>query len=238
MSDPEASRPRADLSPPAGRGDAARQQLIHAGLQIYAKSGFEGASTRALAKAAGANIAAIPYYFGGKEGLYLAVVDFIVDYYRQHLIPQLGAIKAKLDQSDLTLAARRELLRDFVNVLVPLVLQDGEERALMSRIISREQLDPTSAFDRLYLGFIRDLNDTLCALIWPFIAQRPTHPKVKLVAQSLLGQVAFFRTSREAVLKTMGWPAFKGKQIDEICTLIGEQADAIIRHHESKGIVS
>ena len=56
----------------------ARERLIAAGIAIFARPGYEGASTRMLATSATVNLATIPYYFDGKEGLYHAVVRRIV----------------------------------------------------------------------------------------------------------------------------------------------------------------
>src|SRR5579862_9588675 len=50
-----------------------RLRLLEAAIDVFGRHGFDGASTRMLAKAAGVNLQAIPYHFGGKEGLYLAV---------------------------------------------------------------------------------------------------------------------------------------------------------------------
>ncbi len=55
----------------------ARQRLIDAGLEIFGTYNLEGATTRQLAEHAGVNQAAIPYYFGGKEGLYFAVIEHL-----------------------------------------------------------------------------------------------------------------------------------------------------------------
>ena len=52
-----------------GRGDATRLALIRAALDLFGAKGFEAASTRDVAAAAGANLASIAYHFGGKEGL-------------------------------------------------------------------------------------------------------------------------------------------------------------------------
>jgi AcrR family transcriptional regulator len=54
-----------------------RQRLIDAGLEIFGTYNLEGATTRQLAEHAGVNQAAIPYYFGGKEGLYFAVIEYL-----------------------------------------------------------------------------------------------------------------------------------------------------------------
>ena len=42
---------------------------------LFAELGFDGASTRLIAKEAGVNMAMLNYYFGGKEGLYLDVME-------------------------------------------------------------------------------------------------------------------------------------------------------------------
>jgi AcrR family transcriptional regulator len=56
----------------------AKKRLIKAGLEIFGTFNLEGATTRQLAQRAGVNQAAIPYYFGGKEGLYLAVIEHLI----------------------------------------------------------------------------------------------------------------------------------------------------------------
>ena len=52
----------------------ARDKLLSAGTELFAVQGFAGVSIRELATAAGVNSALISYHFGGKAGLYEAVV--------------------------------------------------------------------------------------------------------------------------------------------------------------------
>ncbi len=69
-------------------------RILDAALPVFAQHGFAGASTRALAAAAGVNIATIAYHFGDKQGLYDAVVDHIYARLLQLELPppdQLGA---------------------------------------------------------------------------------------------------------------------------------------------------
>lgn len=57
----------------------AREKLINEAGKLFAEFGFQGVSTREIAKAADVNISLISYYFEGKEGLYLAVFkDFAI----------------------------------------------------------------------------------------------------------------------------------------------------------------
>ncbi len=50
-------------------------RLRVAGRRIFARQGYEGASVRTITREARANLGAVTYHFGSKEGLYEAVVD-------------------------------------------------------------------------------------------------------------------------------------------------------------------
>lgn len=49
--------------------------MLEAALELFAERGYAGASARAITSRAGANVAAIKYYFGGKAGLYQAALQ-------------------------------------------------------------------------------------------------------------------------------------------------------------------
>src|SRR5689334_11460760 len=54
--------------------DPTRARLLEAAGEEFAEKGFEGATVRAICKRAGANIAAVNYYFGDKEQIYTQAV--------------------------------------------------------------------------------------------------------------------------------------------------------------------
>jgi AcrR family transcriptional regulator len=56
-------------------GDVRRAAILEAAIELFAEHGFEGASARAITSHAGANVAAIKYYFGDKIGLYHAAIQ-------------------------------------------------------------------------------------------------------------------------------------------------------------------
>ena len=61
-------------NPVQGSGGT-RDLLLRAALQSFAEKGFDGASTREIASAAGVNHGLIPYYFRTKQKLWRAAVD-------------------------------------------------------------------------------------------------------------------------------------------------------------------
>jgi AcrR family transcriptional regulator len=54
--------------------DATRRALLTAGAELFPERGFDGVSVEDLAQRAGVNKALISYHFGGKRGLYAAVL--------------------------------------------------------------------------------------------------------------------------------------------------------------------
>jgi len=58
-------------TPVTTKGEQAKSQLIAAAIAQFGEYGLH-ATTRDIAAQAGQNIAAIPYYFGSKDDLYLA----------------------------------------------------------------------------------------------------------------------------------------------------------------------
>jgi TetR/AcrR family transcriptional regulator len=79
-----------------------RGTLLEVGTRLFAERGLHGDSIRELSQAAGASISMISYYFGGKEGLYGAVLaeQFAcfeqIDEIRRDGADPLGVIEAYL----------------------------------------------------------------------------------------------------------------------------------------------
>lgn len=59
---------------PARSSDQTRQALLEAGLRLFSRLGFDGVSVEEIAREAGVNKALISYHFGGKSGLYAAIL--------------------------------------------------------------------------------------------------------------------------------------------------------------------
>jgi AcrR family transcriptional regulator len=60
---------------PKRDADATKKRLLKSGLAEFGNKGFSGARTAKIAQRARCNIRLLYYYFGGKEGLYLACLE-------------------------------------------------------------------------------------------------------------------------------------------------------------------
>ncbi|MBB2146198.1 TetR family transcriptional regulator [Pedobacter sp. LMG 31464] len=52
-----------------------KTEILRAAEMLFSEFGFEGTSTRQIAKESGANMAMINYYFGSKEGVFLEIME-------------------------------------------------------------------------------------------------------------------------------------------------------------------
>src|SRR4051794_4834505 len=96
------SQPSEDAN---GNGAATRQRLVETAGEVFAERGFRAATVRDICKKAGANVAAVNYHFGGKEGLYAEVLRFAHTCAMTKYPPDMG-LKPK--------ATARERLHAFV----------------------------------------------------------------------------------------------------------------------------
>ncbi|HKT17165.1 MAG TPA: CerR family C-terminal domain-containing protein [Stellaceae bacterium] len=199
---------------PAARAGARREEmrnrLLEAAIDVFARHGYDGASTRMLARAAGANLQAIPYYFGGKEGLYLAAADYIAERIRGHVGPVAARIGARLAAQDparggtpLAVAEAAALLTEMLRTAARLML--SAESAHWARFIVSEQMEPTEAFERIYARVMSPLLETARALVGLIIGEDAASEVVRLRTLALLGQVLVFRVAHAAVMRQLGW---------------------------------
>jgi AcrR family transcriptional regulator len=78
--------------------EATKAALRAAGLQVFAERGYDAATTREVAQAAGVNEQLIQRYFGGKGGLLLAIIERFGEEERRccALPPPCGGVEAEL----------------------------------------------------------------------------------------------------------------------------------------------
>ncbi|MES2829059.1 MAG: TetR/AcrR family transcriptional regulator [Bacteroidota bacterium] len=62
-----------------------RSSILEAAEKLFSELGYEGASTRQIAKEAGANMAMINYYFGSKEGVFFEIMSMRIKDFAEQL---------------------------------------------------------------------------------------------------------------------------------------------------------
>jgi len=206
-------------SVPDRSGDT-RERLLRAALEEFGMHGYEGVSTRQLANRAGVNLAAIPYHFGGKEGVYLAVAELIVASVGVAMRSHTEIIRDDLRGGG-SLSQKR-LLEHLQSLLGGLarVLLGSPDAHLWAGIILREQMHPTRAFDILYGNVMEQVHRTLTRIIARLLDRPDNDPDCILRAHSIIGEVVIFRAAREAIMRRMDWDGYTPERVEHITQLV------------------
>lgn len=104
-----AARAKPGARRPQQRSVDTRDRLVDAALAVFGDVGFEGASTREIARRAGVALAALPYHFTTKDALWRAAADRIFG----ELTARVGRRLEGLDGVDRATQLRL-VLREFV----------------------------------------------------------------------------------------------------------------------------
>lgn len=96
--------------------DNNRKKLLRAAAELFAEKGFDAVSTRDLCNHANVNVAAISYYFGGKEGLYLEVFQSYANRMGERISNVLKNHEGKSETSDQLEAMMKELIGTIVDM--------------------------------------------------------------------------------------------------------------------------
>ncbi|MFH1719500.1 MAG: CerR family C-terminal domain-containing protein [Planctomycetota bacterium] len=209
------------------RPDQTRDRLIQAGLEIFAEHGFNAATTRMLSSPAGVNLAAIPYHFGGKEGLYQAVVRHIAQVALSRLEKADVHIEQLLQNDHAVDMELLEALEGLYLALARFLVGSGEAD-LFGPIIIREQMRPTAAFAILYESMIESQARYAAQLIGRLLHKDADDPEIILRTHALFGQVLAFRAARATVLRRMGWQTISEDQVEQICQAISRNVRAVL----------
>lgn len=141
--------PEAELSPDAAdsRDDkTARKRLLDAATQLFAEKGLDGTSTRDLAKTADLNVSLISYYFGGKEGLYKAVISEFAETARSETDRFLEAV----DLESLDRETFRQVMKEFVGLMLNFKFQRRDIHLILQREVMQGLPHSRNVYENIF----------------------------------------------------------------------------------------
>jgi TetR/AcrR family transcriptional regulator, regulator of cefoperazone and chloramphenicol sensitivity len=168
--------------------DTTRERIAEAAGEIFAERGFDGTTVRDICQRAGANIAAVNYYFGDKQRLY---VEAVVRAHRWRME------QAQLpDWPDGTSAETK--LADFITTFIRRVLT-GPEDTWHTKLMMREMANPTAACAELVQSSIRPQFEILLAILRELLPSDASAERLRLTGFSIVGQCLFYHLADPVV---------------------------------------
>jgi TetR/AcrR family transcriptional regulator, regulator of cefoperazone and chloramphenicol sensitivity len=198
-----------------------QQRLLDIAIREFGQKGLEGASTRSIASAAGTAMSSITYHYGGKEGLYLAVADSVAERMCREMQPFLD----QFEQAAESPAAARTVIHQVLARLVEKMSSDYDADAAL--FISREQMNPSDAFDRIYGGTLGQMFERLANLVCVATGRKDARA-ARVATITLFGQAIVLRASRASCLRLLGKPTFDDESRGWFAAQIASNTDAIL----------
>ncbi|MBC7373405.1 MAG: TetR/AcrR family transcriptional regulator [Frankiales bacterium] len=139
-------------------GESSRERILRVATELFAANGFDGVTTRAIATAAGLNIATVAHHTGSKGQLYDAVFARL----HAHENAMLDALLAPVTDADLADPVRvREVLHGLVDAYVDVLAAEPAIAGLWTR----RWLERPGASPTVEERFARPLFDRVEALL-------------------------------------------------------------------------
>jgi AcrR family transcriptional regulator len=132
-----------------------RQRLLDAAERLFAVNGYEATPVRDITAAAGCNVAAVNYHFGGKEELYLEVFRRLLGELRGRRIRR---IRREVEEAGDELTLERFLESFCRSFLEPLVDQ-GRRRPHLITLMDREMQNHHLPPDVFFRELIRPMSE-------------------------------------------------------------------------------
>jgi TetR/AcrR family transcriptional regulator len=176
---PGTRRRRARGRPRSGATDDVREKLLASARDLFLRYGYRSVSSRQIATAAGANVAMIRYYFGGKPGLYKEVCSGVIQ-----------PVRARID------AMTDGTTHVEIGVLLGAAMRMWATNPWLPGLIIREVLMPDGPLRAM---FVREFPERLVPLVEKLVRQEMERghlradldPKLTVLSMISLGLFPF-----------------------------------------------
>ena len=191
--------------------DNTRERIVEAAGEIFAERGFDSTTVREICDRAGANIAAVNYYFGDKRKLYIEAV--------------VRAHRWRLEQFKIPAwtanTTSRQKLVDFITIFLRRVLT-GPGDTWHTRLIMREIAHPSEACAELVQSSIRPQFEILLGIMREMLPDDTCEEKLHRTAFSIVGQCLFYHFADPVIRNLLDSEEYNSLSIETLADHIAE----------------
>jgi AcrR family transcriptional regulator len=166
-----------------------KDRILDAAERLFGDLGFADTSLRAITAEAGANLAAVNYYFQSKDALIQAV-------FARRLGPINKDRLAMLDDLESRAAGRPLAIEDILRAFLTPVFRAGrpwKEHQAFGRMFGRMYIDPGDTFTRIFreqLGEVKTRFITACQRAMPGLPPEELYWRLHFLIGSLAHTIA------------------------------------------------
>lgn len=199
------------------RGEETRERIVEAALAIFGEKGYEGASTREIAAAAGVNAPALQYYFDNKEGVYFACAEHILKRVWEQVAATVEAAEQLMAEEGVddarVIGAYLAVLGSFFAFI-----HDNPQSTSWRLFMAREQagMGPPGAQERINHAVHQRIATVTCAMVGRLTGMPGNAEETLIRTFAINSQAMTFRVLRSKVLKALEWDCIDRERMEKV----------------------
>ena len=178
-----------------------REEIVKTAMYEFALKGYEPTATRDILSKAHANVAAISYYFGNKNGLYEEVLKRILMRINQKFTREMEDYQNELSQRPCPQKSE-ELLKRFIRGFVELFCSD--------------KLTTSPSFKEMFQGLNTHYRQIFVDLLVDANEGKMTYKEAVLQVVMLFSSIFMLVSRKKIILDAMQWKGYNADSVDEI----------------------
>jgi len=180
------------------------RKIINAAIVLFANKGYESTTTREICKHAGVNLSLISYYFKNKEGLYLSIIESIVNY-------GLTFLKDDIEKAnEVESLSYQEKVKLFFSLLGKYITFLYSESVPNNFVILmlKEQTLSKSQFGELYSKKIQVFYQALRKILASILEKKDNDKMIIFEISAIIGEILSFKLMDKATLHPLKQKAY------------------------------
>jgi AcrR family transcriptional regulator len=168
----------------SNRKPKTKEKLLQAAIKVFVEKGYRGATAQEICQRAGANMAAVNYYFGGKEKLYQYILELVFQTWVSCETPgELAHRKTDTAEGKLYTYIRFFLRRSY---------GIGDEYDPdIATILSLEMARPSQFLDKIVQSYIVPDCNSFHKILQEILGPRATYKVLTDCGCSIVGQILY-----------------------------------------------
>jgi AcrR family transcriptional regulator len=216
------------------RGEETRARIIAAAMRLFGEKGYESASTRDIAAAAGVNAPALQYYFDNKEGVFRACIETIAqrawDGLSESVVEAERLIEEGADDAIL-IEAYCDIQTRAAEFKFKAADQD-DWRLFMAR--QQAGVDPDIGFEAVFRRISVRTFAVAAAIIGRLSGRPADDEEVRIRAVALSGQFQVFHVCRRMALRLLDWDEIDAERQTLVKKVVREHTRELLRAFAAK----
>jgi len=210
------------------RGEETRARIITAAMRLFGEKGYEGASTRDIAAAAGVNAPALQYYFDSKEGVLRACIEYIAE-------------RAWLSLSEAVIEAERLIAEGAGDEMLIEAYCDIQTRASEFKFKAADQddwrlfmarlqagLDPDIGFEAVFKRISMRAFGVAASIVGRLLDRPADDEEVRIRTVALSGQFQVFHVCRRMTLRLLDWDEINAERQALVKTVVRDHTRELL----------